>query len=169
MQNTSTSTTILESDIDRLLDIFNSKPQYIEIDLSLVKKYSLPINNPKNKPKKKKNLLLELEKKKELPKLNLNLKHAETRIVICYNSNKSTNYRNLRKIVKAAKGYNCDIIKISVNPQNDEQNIDLVRLLVSKSQNDKLWIEVQGKYKEFWELNGKVLGNFFASESLISQ
>ena len=160
MQNNSSYITIIESDFDSLLNIFNSKPEYIEIDLDLIKKYSLPVNNPKNKPKKKKNLLLELEKKKELPKLNLNLKHAETRIVICYNSNKSTNYRNLRKIVKAIKGFNCDIIKLIVNPQDNSQNIDLVRLLVSKSSKDKICIEVNGRYLEFWKLNSETLGNF---------
>ena len=160
MQNTLKYTIVIESDFDNLLDIFSSKPEYIEIDLDLVKKYSLRINNTKNKPKKKKNLLLELEKKTELPKLNLNLKHSETKIIISYTSKQSTNYRNLRKIVKTIKGFNCDIIKINVNPQNNNQNIDLVRLLVSKSSKDKICIEVYGKYTEFWKLNGETLGNF---------
>lgn len=160
MLNTSNHTTITESDFDNLLDIFNSKPEYIEIDLDLIKKYSLPVNNPKNKPKKKKNLLLELGKSKELLKLNLNLKHPETKIIICYNSNKSTNYRNFRKIYKAMKSFNCDIFKFVVNPQNDEQNIDLVRLLVSKVQKDKISIVVTDKYTEFWKDSAGLIGNF---------
>jgi Type I 3-dehydroquinase len=151
---------ITELDFDNLTEIFNSKPQYIEVDLNIAKKYSLPINNPKNKPKKKKNILLELEKKNELPKLNLNLKSAETKIIISYTSEHSTNYRNLRKIVKAMKGFNCDVMKFAINPQNDSHNIDLVRLLVSKVENDKLIIEVQGKCAAFWEANCNILGSF---------
>jgi 3-dehydroquinate dehydratase len=150
---------ITEKDFENLKEIWNSKPQYVEINISLVKKFSLPINNPKNKPKKKKNLLLELEKKKELPKLNFNLKSPETKVIIFYTSEQSTNYRNLRKIVKSIKGFNCDILKLIVNPQSDSQNIDLVRLLVSKAENDKIVIQVQGKYAEFWKANGEVLGN----------
>jgi 3-dehydroquinate dehydratase len=149
---------ITENDFANLVEIFGAKPEYIEVDIDLVKKFSLPVNNPKNKPKKKKNLLLELEKKKELPKLNLNLKDSATKLIISYTSDKSTNYRNLRKIVKAMKGFNCDLMKFVVNPQNDRQNIDLVRLLVSKVDNDKLVIEVQGKYAEFWKANGDILG-----------
>lgn len=160
MQNSSNYQIITESDFDNLLEIFNTKPDYIEVDLNLVKKYSLPINNPKNKPKKKKNLLLELEKRKELPKLNLNLKDAQTKVVLTYVSKKSTNYRNLRKIVKSVKGYNCDIIKFVVIPQNDSQNIDLVRLLVSKAKKELLLVEVTGKYAEFWSQNGRLLGNY---------
>jgi 3-dehydroquinate dehydratase len=149
---------ITENDFDNLGDILNVKPQYIEIDIALIKKFSLPINNPKNKPKKKKNLILELEKKKELPKLNLNLKAYETKVIISYTSEQSTNYRNLRKIVKSMKGFNCDVIKLSVNPQNNSQNIDLVRLLVSKVERDKTIIEVRGKYAKFWKVNGEILG-----------
>lgn len=149
---------ITENDFGRLTEIFDLKPEYIEVDIDLVKKFSLPVNNPKNKPKKKKNLLIELQKKKELPKLNLNLKDSATKLIISYTSDKSTNYRNLRKIVKAMKGFNCDLMKFVVNPQNDRQNIDLVRLLVSKVDNDKLVIEVQGKYAEFWKANGDILG-----------
>jgi 3-dehydroquinate dehydratase len=163
MQNSPTYKTITEADFDKLTEIFNSKPDYIEVDLNLVKKYSLTINNPKNKPKKKKNLLLEMEKKKELPKLNLNLKDNSTKVIVSYSSDKSTNYRNLRKIVKAMKGFNCDIMKFAVNPQNDQQNIDLVRLLVSKVKNDKFIIEVQFEYAEFWKVNGEGLGNLKAN------
>lgn len=159
MQTSSSYKIIIESDFDNLLEIFNSKPDYIEVDLKLIKKYALPINNPKNKPKKKKNLLLELEKKKELPNLNLNLKDAATQIIISYTSDKSTNYRNLRKIIKSMKGFNCDIMKFVVNPQNDQQNIDLVRLLVSRVDNDKMIMQVQGKYADFWLINGEVLGS----------
>jgi Type I 3-dehydroquinase len=150
---------ITENKFDNLNEIFATKPQYVEIDINLVKKYALPVNNPKDKPKKKKNLLLELEKKIELPKLNLNLKSRETKVIIFYTSEQSTNYRNLRKIVKSIKGFNCDILKFIVNPQNDSQNIDLVRLLVSKAESDKIVIQVQGKYAEFWNVNGEFLGN----------
>jgi 3-dehydroquinate dehydratase len=160
MQNSLTYKTITESDFENLLDIFQSKPDYIEIDLNLVKKYSLPINNLKDKPKKKKNLLIEMGKYKELPKLNLNLKESETKIVISYRSDKSTNFRNLRKIQKAMKGFNCDVMKFVVDPQNDSQNIDLVRLLVSKVESDKIEIQVHGKYFEFWNSNGEFFGNY---------
>jgi 3-dehydroquinate dehydratase len=149
---------ITENDFDHLGDIWSVKPQYVEIDIALIKKFSLPINNPKNKPKKKKNLILELEKKKELPKLNLNLKTYETKVIISYTSEQSTNYRNLRKIVKSMKGFNCDVIKLTVNPQNDSQNIDLVRFLVSKVERDKMIIQVRGKYAKFWKVNGEILG-----------
>jgi Type I 3-dehydroquinase len=160
MQNSLTYQIITEADFDNLPEIFNSKPDYIEIEIGLIKKYSLPINNPKNKPKKKKNLLLELERRKELPKLNLNLKDSSTKIIIAYISDKSTNYRSLRKIVKFMKGFNCDIYKLKVNLQNNSQNIDLIRLLVSKSNNEKMIIEVQGKYVEFWKHSGELLGSY---------
>lgn len=157
MQNT----IIKELDIENVQQILDSKPHYIEVNFELFKQKSGRISNSKDKPKKKKNLEIELLANNPKPVLNLNLKSQNTKVIISTNLEPSDLcYRKLQKIKKQIKAYNPFLIKLIAEPVNDSQNNNLIRLLVSKTKKEKLAIVIKGKYELFWSANQKALGSF---------
>jgi hypothetical protein len=152
--------TITEKDIDILEQMLAQNPEYIEIDFEFIKQKSARIISPNDKPKKKKNLELELKANNPKPVLNLNLKSQNTKVIIFVGLQaRNLNYRKLRSIIKHVRAYNPFAIKLTAQPINDLQNNNLIRLLVSKTQNEHLILEIEGRYKEFWQTNKVALGS----------
>jgi hypothetical protein len=153
-------TTITDQDIINYEEILGTNPEYIEIDFELIKQKSARIVKPTDKPKKKKNMELELQANKPRPILNLNLKSQNTKVIITVDLQmRDLNYRKLRTTIKQIRSYNPFAIKITAQPINDLQNNNLIRLLVSKTQKKNLILEIDGKYKEFWQINKVALGS----------
>jgi hypothetical protein len=153
-------TKITDQDIINYEKILATNPEYIEIDFDLIKQKSARIIKPTDKPKKKKNLELELQANKPRPVLNLNLKSQNTKVIITVGLQvRDLNYRKLRTIIKQIRAYNPFAVKLTAQPINDLQNNNLLRLLVSKTQNEHLILEINGKYKQFWQTNKLALGS----------
>jgi hypothetical protein len=124
---------------------------FVEISLKSALKFCTIIKNPKNKPKKKKNQLLELAKPQPTQKpIDLNLVHPKTNLIIShYNLQTTDNYRSLRKICNQIAGFGAKYQKIVCNTKNNVDLITLVRLLTSKTQNSKMVIDITGTGPDF--------------------
>jgi hypothetical protein len=153
--------TIIDQDIINFAEILATNPEYVELDFELIKQKSSRIVSLADKPKKKKNLELELQSNRPKPLLNLNLKSQNTKVIISVDLKiREMNYRKLRTIIKQIRSYNPFIIKIIAAPIDNSQNNNLVRLLVSKTEKENLIMEINGKYQEFWQINKMTLGSF---------
>ncbi len=131
---------------------------YIDIDFTIVKNFCLPIKNPKNKPKKKSNQILEVV---DPTKLNLNIKSPNTKLIFSYYNPKNTNnYRFLRRIQDQMKGLGCDIQKIICKVNTNEDLKILTRLLTSKTTNEQLIVLGIGQLSTFLSVQGLLLGNY---------
>ena len=151
---------ITELEIPMFKEIIAANPDYLLVDFDLVQRMSTPILDPKNKIKKKKNLELEILKDKPMPLLDLNLKAANTKIIITKTLQaRDLNYRKLRTITKKICSYNPFGLLFKAQPTSDFQNNNLIRLLVSKTEKENLILEIEGKYREFWLINKDSLGS----------
>jgi 3-dehydroquinate dehydratase len=134
---------------------------YVDVEVKTAILHSKPLINPKDKPKKKKNL--ELEKTKPVAEiaLDLNQKSASTQLILSYhNFQKTDSYRNLRKIQKQMRGFNCDIQKFACMITKSEDNIILARLLTSKEKTEEMVVLGMGKDSRFMRINTLLLGSY---------
>jgi 3-dehydroquinate dehydratase / shikimate dehydrogenase len=134
---------------------------YVDIELKTAKENSSAIIIPNSKPKKKKNQQIQDAIIKQKPVLDLNTKHPNTQIILSYHNFESTdNYRNLRKIQNSMEGFHCDIKKIVCQANSNRDIQIMTRLLVSKSQSEKMIVLSMGEYGSFTRVYNLVLGNY---------
>lgn len=113
---------------------------YIKIDYNTAVTDASRIQKPNEKPKKKKNQLLET-KSSNPPLLDLNLKHPDTQIIIgYYNYSKVPSFRKLRSLHDKIRSLGCDVAEFGCQCNSKVDNINLVRLLTSKTQQQKISI-----------------------------
>ena len=148
--------------------------EYVDVEIKTVQKYSQPIINPKDKPKKKKNQEIANQLEKENPQLpialNLNLKDPQTKLILSYhNFQKTDNYRKLRKIQKTMQGYGCDVCKFACMITKSEDNIILTQLLVNKKKSDQIIVLGMGKNSSFMRINTVILGGYLTFGTVNNQ
>ena len=140
---------------------------YVEIELKTVKLFSSRIVSENDKPKNRKNQLIEANNPQPKPKLDLNSKHPKTKLILSYhNCTRTDNYLRLRNFQSQMSGFNPDIIKIVCTILNDKDNINLVRLLTSKSSSDQLIVLGMGSNSLFINTFGLILGNSWTTATL---
>jgi 3-dehydroquinate dehydratase len=136
---------------------------YVDIELIAAKRFCLPIKNPKNKAKKKHNQILQIL---DTSKLDLNQKSAKTQLILSYHNFESTNnYRFLRKIQDQMKGFGCDIQKIVCQVHTNHDLQILTRVLVSRTESEKLVVLGLGNLGKFLGIQGLLLGNYLTLDS----
>ena len=140
---------------------------YVEIELKTAKLFSTRVISENDKPKNRKNQFIEANNPTIEPKLDLNAKHPKTQLILSYhNCTRTDNYLRLRNFQSQMSGFNPDIIKIVCTILNDKDNINLVRLLTSKSSSDQLIVLGMGSNAMFINSFGLILGNYWTTATL---
>jgi 3-dehydroquinate dehydratase type I len=97
----------------------------------------------------------------QIMSVDLTKKHTHTKIIASYTHLWETpGYRNLRKLYKRMRGFNPVIFRFQTKVKTQQDNLNLMRLLVSKKKNETLWVSGLGDKAEMFNQTSSSYGNF---------
>jgi 3-dehydroquinate dehydratase len=131
---------------------------YVDIELATAIKYCSRLIKSTDKPKKKKNQLI-ADTQTKIPILDLNSKQLKTKIILSFHDFSTTpNYRKLRLIQTKMNSFGCDVCKLACQINSEQDNVNLVRLLTSKSKNESMIVVGIGSKSKFIRIATVLLG-----------